>query len=131
MSVLVDTSIWSALFRRQNPNSPEAIELQRLILAKAARIIGPIRQELLSGVRHAQQYVKLRDSLRQLPDLLLREQHFERAAEHCNLCMSRGVQRSPTDFLICAVAEIDTLFVYTADADFTYYARHLPIRLHR
>ncbi len=130
MSVLVDTCVWSALLRRYNPNSPEAIELRRLILRKEARIIGPVRQELLSGIRHAHQFAQLRDSLRIFDDLTLQQDHYERAAECTNFCVSHGVRGNSTDFLICAVAEIEKLSIYTTDHDFTYYARHLPIRLH-
>ena len=46
MSVLVDTCIWSALLRRQNPNSREAGELQRLILAGEATKHGAREEEL-------------------------------------------------------------------------------------
>ena len=130
MSVLVDTCIWSALLRRQNPNSREAGELQRLILAGEARIIGPVRQELLAGIRHAHQFAHLRGALRAFADLTLRREHYEQAAEFTNLCILHGVQGNSTDFLISAVAQVEGLAIYTTDLDFTYYARHLPIRLH-
>lgn len=130
MSVLVDTTVWSALLRRQNPNSLEARELQRLILLQQAKIIGPVRQELLSGVRSTKQFAWLRTYLQSFEDLRMREKHFERAAEFSNTCAARGIQGSPTDFLMCAVSEIESMEIFTVDADFTYFARHLPIRLH-
>src|SRR4051794_40013519 len=118
MSALVDTSVWSALFRRTSPNSAEANELRRLILARRARIIGPIRQEVLSGIRVLSQFERLRDELRVFPDIALSSHHFERAAQCFNLCRSRGVQGSSTDFLICAVAEVEALPIFTTDLDF-------------
>jgi len=130
MSVLVDTTVWSALLRRPNPAGPEANELRRLITLGEARILGPVRQELLSGVKDLGQFLVLRDRVRAFPDLPLREEHFERAAEFSNTCRSRGVQGSPTDFLICAAAELHGLPIFTTDSDFNYFARHLPIRRH-
>ena len=57
MRVLVDTSIWSlALRRREHAQNPEAEELGRLIAAHVVEIIGPIRQEVLSGVRDNAQF---------------------------------------------------------------------------
>ena len=41
-----------------------------------------------------------------------------------------GVQGSNTDFLICAAAERRGLPIFTTDADFTRFARLLPIELH-
>jgi predicted nucleic acid-binding protein len=129
MSVLVDTPVWSALLRRPPANSPEAVQLRQLILARRARIIGPVRQELLSGVRERWQFESLRRRLRSFADVGLSMAHFERAAEFSNRCRSRGIQGSGTDFLICAVAELNGLTIFTTDQDFTHFAAILPIRL--
>ena len=52
MRVLVDTSVWSLALRRdQHVRNPEAEELRRLVAAHLVEMIGPIRQEVLSGVR--------------------------------------------------------------------------------
>src|ERR671934_117427 len=61
MMVLVDTSVWSLFLRRQSRHlSPEQArakqELAELITEGLAQIIGPIRQELLSGIREEAQY---------------------------------------------------------------------------
>jgi predicted nucleic acid-binding protein len=129
MSVLVDTSIWSMLFRRAGGSGAEVDRLRSLVRARQAAIIGVIRQELLSGVRSQQQFIRLRDSLRAFPDRSLNETHYERAAEFYNICRAQGVQGSNTDFLICAVADVDGLQIYSSDNDFTLFARHLPIQL--
>ncbi len=92
-------------------------------------IIGPVRQEVLSGIREQAQFDRVRDRLRPFADLPLAAQHFERAAEFYNTCRTRGVQGSPTDFLICAVADMEGLRIFTADGDFQHYARHLPVDL--
>jgi hypothetical protein len=92
--------------------------------------MGPIRQELLSGVRTAAGFERLRDHLEPFPDLSLLTRDFEDAARFFNICRGRGVQGSNTDFLICAVAHRHELPIYTTDRDFERFAAVLPIRLH-
>jgi predicted nucleic acid-binding protein len=104
--------------------------LHALIGEGRAAIIGPIRQELLSGMRSAAQFDLLRTHLRAFPDLVLGSDVFEEAARFFNLCRSRGVQGSNTDFLICAASVHHEMPILTTDAEFTRYARFLPIKLH-
>ncbi|MEA2561990.1 MAG: hypothetical protein QOH06_3494 [Acidobacteriota bacterium] len=132
MSVLVDTSVWSLALRRRNPSGDGVVrELQELIREGRIHLIGPIRQEVLSGIREAAQFQALRDRLRSFPDLPLETVDHERAAEHFNLCRRHGLQGSNTDFLLCAVAERHNLAILTTDGDFAAFASHLPITLHR
>lgn len=130
--ILVDTSVWSLALRRPSaePN-PQAIELQNLITDLRVVMIGPIRQELLSGIRHPQQYQKLRNRLQAFPDLVLAAADYELAAEYFNICRSNGVQGSNTDFLICAVAVNHQLQIFTTDQDFELFQQYLPIDLYK
>ena len=131
MNILVDTCIWSlALRRSQQDSSPPTRELLELITEGRACVIGPIRQELLSGIRNEVHFHKLREALRAFPDLALERDDFERAADYCNICRRQGVQGSNTDFLICAVAERLRLSILTTDRDFRRFAEFLPILLH-
>jgi predicted nucleic acid-binding protein len=131
MNVLVDTSVWSlALRRASQTNHPYAEELAELIREGRVVMIGAIRQELLSGVRDAKQFATLRDHLRAFPDLALATEDFEQGAEFYNKCRAKGIQGSSTDFLICSVAVRREVSILTTDADFTRYARVLPIVLH-
>src|SRR5947209_7155487 len=132
MIALIDTSVWSLAFRRaKQARSPEAIELAELITEGLAAIIGPIRQELLSGVKSHRQFETLRDHLRAFPDVALTTEDHELAAQFFNRCRARGVQGSNTDFLLCAVAAGRGHSIFTTDTDFTSFARLLPITLHR
>ena len=83
MSVIVDTSVWSLAFRRHQPStlSPSIESLQRLIEADQVRILGAIRQELLSGIRNAEQFERLRKYLTAFSDLEVKTQDYELAAE--------------------------------------------------
>lgn len=131
MNIIVDTSVWSlALRRRRSPGAAEALELAELIREGRAEVLGPVRQELLSGVSDHRQYETLRDYLRAFPDVPLGSDDYEAAAAFFNRCRARGVQGSNTDFLICAAAARRKLGILTTDADFVHFAKLLPIHLH-
>ena len=131
MRVLIDTSVWSLSLRRgEHAQNPEAGELRRLIAAHVAEIIGPIRQEVLSGVRDTAQFDRLQSHLAAFADLPLLAEDYVAAAKFYKLCRSRGIQGSNTDFLICAVAVRYDLAVFTTDGDFPHFARCLPVVLH-
>jgi len=131
MNILVDTSVWSlALRRRRTSQAAEALELAELIGEGRAELLGPVRQELLSGVVDRQQYDILREALRPFSDLRLYQEDYEEAADFFNRCRAKGVQGSNTDFLICAAAARRRLGILTTDADFEHFARLLPIHLH-
>lgn len=92
--------------------------------------MGPVRQELLSGVRTPNQFDGLREHLRAFPNVELGTGDYEEAASFSNRCRAAGVQGSGVDFLICAVAARRALTIFTTDEDFEHYARILPLTLH-
>ncbi|SPF41593.1 PilT protein domain protein [Syntrophobacter sp. SbD1] len=131
MKVLVDTCVWSMALRRSEASGGQEVsELMELVKELRVQLIGPVRQEILSGIKSYAQFTKLRDHLRPFPDLELTNLDFESAAEFHNLCRSKGVQGSNTDFLICAVAVRRQMPIFTTDADFTFFQQCLPIKLH-
>jgi predicted nucleic acid-binding protein len=130
MQILVDTCIWSQALRRSDQNIHHARELQGIISDNRACIIGPIRQEILSGVRIKKQFQSLCEHLAAFPDLSIKTIDYESAAEFSNLLRSKGVQGSPVDFLICAVAHRYSLQIYTLDNDFKHFSKFLPIKLY-
>ncbi|MBI4289427.1 MAG: PIN domain-containing protein [Chloroflexi bacterium] len=131
MNVLVDTSIWSLALRRGATKDPiVTADLSELIGELRVQMIGPIRQELLSGIKSENQFEELRSYLSAFPDLPLETVDFERAAEFFNICRRNGVQGSNTDFLICSVAHSRGLEIFTSDDDFLAFRRRLPIRIY-
>ena len=130
MKVLVDTSVWSLALRRRSPTHPSVDELRRLIVAGRAAIIGPIRQEILSGIRDAGAFERLRDRLGAFPDEPLTTADYERAAGFFNACRAKGVQGSNTDFLLCAASVRHRMPLLTTDRDFSRYATVIPLALH-
>ena len=131
MKVLVDTSIWSMALRRGTGSaSAEAEELRNLIRDHRVHMIGPIRQEILSGIRSESQFRRLQRYLASFPDVPMLTEDYVTAARFFNLCRSKGIQGSNTDFLICAVAVRNKSHIYTTDRDFTSFSAHVPIVLH-
>lgn len=135
MNILVDTSVWSLALRRKSGSvRPEeklvVRELSEIIREGRARLIGLVRQELLSGVKTAEQYERLRLYLRSFPDEALDTSDYEDAAKAGNLCRARGIVVSIVDVLLCAVVMKREWAIFTADSDFSDYAKVLPIALH-
>jgi len=103
--------------------------MKDLIESDRVAMIGPIRQELLSGISDFAQFKKLQSMLSAFEDLVLRTEYYEKAAEFSNICRKAGVQGSSFDFLICAVAAKEAWPIFTTDRDFNIYRHHLPIRI--
>jgi predicted nucleic acid-binding protein len=134
VEVLVDTTIWSLALRKRKGNISEIEQgltalLSELIRENRARLIGPIRQEVLSGIRAPAQYERLREYLRFFPDAPVSTPDYEQAALCSNQCRSRGIAGSEVDFLICAVALARKWQILTTDAVFKRYANAIPIRV--
>jgi hypothetical protein len=133
--ILVDTSIWSlALRRRAAALSVEEERLvgewARLVAEGMAALIGPIRQEVLSGIRRLEVFQALRQALLDFPHLTIATEDYDRAAEFFNVCRAGGGTAGPIDMLISSVAYRHAIPVFSVDTDYLMYARHLPLRLH-
>jgi len=128
MSVLVDTSVWSKALR--NKGEEDRI-FMKLIQTNQVRIIGVIRQEILSGIKDAVQFKKLHDNLSAFPDAFVPSDYYVKAAQLYNTCRSKGIQASHIDFLIAAVAIEESLELYTYDMDFKNIATVVPLELYQ
>jgi predicted nucleic acid-binding protein len=135
VTALVDTSALSLAFRRRRPDLRSPAEhsvvqrLTRLVDNDEAAIIGMVRQELLSGVRSADQFHALRKVLDGLVSVTVDVADHDLAAEYFNRCRARGVAATDVDMLVCAAAAGRGLPVFTTDGDFQRYATILNIRL--
>ena len=128
--VLVDTCIWSLALRSNAPKETAVAEqLSQLIDDNQVRIIGPIRQELLSGYTDKNSFERLRQKIKYFPNEPIIDADYDSAAEYSNFCRSKGIQGSHTDFLICAVSIRVKFRIYTTDKDFQHYSIYLPISL--
>jgi predicted nucleic acid-binding protein len=136
MKVLVDTTVWSLALRRTK-NATLSVEHQSTVNALIdlindgrAVMIGPIRQELLSGIKTKAAFDVLQSKLSAFEDVKLALEDFEKAAEIFNICRANGVQGSSTDFLICAVALNHQLPIFSVDLDFLNYQKYISIPIH-
>lgn len=131
MKVLVDTPIWSyALRSRHSEFQSEIDALTSLIQDQRAIIIGPIRQEILSGYSDLRKYRIIRDKLSYFENTPISDSDYELAAKFNYQCRTSGIQGSHIDFLICAVANRTDALIFTNDQDFLHYQKVLPIKLY-
>ncbi|MGH9575502.1 MAG: PIN domain-containing protein [Candidatus Acidiferrales bacterium] len=135
MNILVDSSIWSLALRRRsvdlNPTERAlVVELTQLISEGRARIIGLVRQEVLSGIKTAVQFEKVREALEPFRDEPTETSDYESAARAGNACRSKGIAVSTADMLICAVGASRGWSIFTTDPDFKHYEQILSIQLH-
>jgi len=126
--------VWSLAFRRR---AGDLSPLQRtcrflldeLIRLRHAILIGPVRQEVLSGITNEEQFERLRSHLRSFDDEPVSTEDFEEAARCRNRCISMGIAASAIDMVLCAVAIRLAVPIFTVDPDFQRYAAHLRIRV--
>jgi predicted nucleic acid-binding protein len=132
MKVIVDTSIWSLALRRSKDTENKYVdELEELIKEVRAQLVGPVRQELLSGIKSEKQYKTLKKHLRAFKDLNIEPVDYELAAQYFNTARQKGIQGSNTDFLLCAISTRHRMPIFTADSDFINFQPVLPIELHK
>ena len=135
MSVLIDTSVWSLALRRRRRdiNSTELkvyYEWERLVLDGTASLIGPIRQETVSGIAAPREVAIVKQRLAPVHEFALPSDLFLLAADFFNHCRAAGIAPGAIDMMICAAAHSNGVPIFSTDPDFSFYARHLPISLH-
>ncbi|WP_446009199.1 type II toxin-antitoxin system VapC family toxin [Candidatus Electrothrix sp.] len=131
MKVIVDTSVWSLALRRNIPEDNLYVnELKELIKQSRVQLIGPVRQELLNGIKHENHFNSLREHLRAFKDLKLETEDYELASEYFNTARASGIQGSNTDFLICAISTRNKMPILTTDKDFGNFQAVIPVTLH-
>jgi predicted nucleic acid-binding protein len=132
MRVLVDTSIWSLALRKKTKTVEEELivqQLSKLIRKLHVVMIGPTRQELLSGVSEKQRFELLKETISVFPDFETTTADYETAARFYNECRQNGIQGSHIDFLIGAIASNNDFAIFTLDKDFQNYWRFIAIQL--
>jgi predicted nucleic acid-binding protein len=122
MKVIVDTCVWSLSLRRRSAarlsigEQQMVAQLRHAIQDGNAAIIGPIRQEILSGIRDKVHFAKTEALLSPFVDEEIVASDYVEAARIYNLCRDHGVECGPLDILICAVAVRNHYDILTSDA---------------
>lgn len=129
--LLVDTSVWSLAFRRdQQPEDPRVDHLHHVLsTAGDVAVTGIIVQELLQGMTGPRQRATLVDRLAALPSIDPHRADHIRAAEVRNACRRGGVQLGTIDALLAALCLRHDLVLLTADRDFEHASAIVPLRL--
>lgn len=121
MKVIVDTCVWSLALRRRSAATLELREQQMVAQLKeaiqddSALIIGPIRQEILSGIRDKAHFAKTERLLDPFRDEEIKAVDYLEAARLFNLCQDHGVQCGAVDILMCAVSVRNCFGILTCD----------------
>jgi len=121
MKAIVHTCVWSLGLRRGSQarlNTEEQktlADLREAIRDRRAAIIGPIRQEVLSGIRDRVWFAKTRELLDPFLDEEITSDDYIEAARLFNLCRDHGVECGPVDILICSVAVRHGFGILTSD----------------
>jgi predicted nucleic acid-binding protein len=134
MKALVDTSVWSLALRKKEYSEEDKKvinKLTKMIRQLNLIMIGPIRQEILSGIKNKDVFEELKTKIGIFEDLEIGTHDYELAAEYFNECRSHGIQGSHVDYLICAVAVNNKLKIFTLDNDFVQYQKYIPINIER
>jgi len=119
--ILIDSCVWSLALRRKDKTLLSKDERQVVaVLSEAVQngqiaIVGPIRQEVLSGIKEDAQFKRLSRALASFPDTPIPTSHYEEAARLFNLCRTHGVECGAIDILICAVALRERWRILTTD----------------
>jgi len=132
MRVLVDMSIWSLALRKKEKTEQEqkiVSYLVELIRDLDVIMIGPVRQEILSGIHEKNRFIELRTKIAIFEDFKIETIDYELAAQFYNECRKNGIQGSHIDYLICAIASNNDMSILTMDKDFYNYQKYIGIRI--
>ncbi|MEN9309205.1 MAG: hypothetical protein RL173_3137, partial [Fibrobacterota bacterium] len=116
--VLIDTNIWSTFFRRNKPEDQKLrANIEMLMQENRISMIGPIRQEILTGIKDDNKYAILKEYLQAFEDEPITTEAYEYAAKVANGCMKNGIAISAIDAIIVAVIVLHGFEIYSNDQD--------------
>ena len=127
--ILIDTSVWIEVFRKQRP-----LDLEALVAFDEVVVCPPIIQEILQGIRDEASYRVAHDALLSMPILEspMGDELFVEAAQLFRAARRAGLTiRSGTDCLIAACAIRHDIAVLHRDRDFTALAKVSALRTRR
>jgi predicted nucleic acid-binding protein len=130
LSLLVDTSVWSLVLRRNAPtDTAEAHRLAEALRTGEVLTTGLVVQELLQGFAGPRDRDLIVARFATLPLLAPdRRDHIE-AAELRNQCRRHGLQIGTIDALLAQLCVRHDLTLLTADSDFRGMARHCELKV--
>jgi predicted nucleic acid-binding protein len=130
--ILVDSSVWIDYFNRpRGGDSVQVRALDRLIeFNMDLALCGPVRMEVLQGVRFAEQLPQIEQAWSPLLHYPTEEHHFDQSAALYRSLRQRGITiRRSMDCLIASLALDHGLLLLAQDRDFRLMAQYCPLRL--
>ena len=121
--VLIDTSAWIDFFRGRQNAVTEAVQLA--LQLGLARLCGPVKAELLQGVKTKKDKQQLGILFDAVESLATHELDWEVAGDTLQVLRESGITLPLTDALIAAVATRHKAQVLTLDHHFS----HLKVQL--
>jgi predicted nucleic acid-binding protein len=131
LTLFVDTSVWSLVFRRDRPASTAEAQGLAAAIDSGETILttGLVVQELLQGFEGPRARDQLLDRFSDLPLLIPDRQDHVRAADLRNRCRRAGIQIGTIDALLAQLCVRHDLTMLTCDRDFVQIAHHTPLKL--
>lgn len=121
--LLIDTSAWIDFFRGKQSSVTDAVQLA--LQLGAARLCGPVKAELLQGVKTKKEKLQLGVMFEAVENLPTHELDWELAGNTLQALRERGITVPLTDALIAAIAIRHKAQVLTVDHHFS----HLKVQL--
>ena len=131
MNLLVDTSVWSLVLRRDVPAEvPEAVYL-RTAIGRGDSIVttGIVLQEILQGVTSAKMRTTIQDRFTALPFLVPDRTDHVHAADLHGAARRTGIQVGTVDALLAALCLKHNLTMLSTDADFKNLRKVAPLAI--
>ena len=131
MTLLVDTSVWSLAFRRDQVSAVPQVSALRNALEGDDIVVttGLVLQELLQGFAGPRARKSIIDRFAALPLLAPDRQDHINAAELRNRCRRAGIQIGTIDALLAQLCIRHDLTLLTTDNDFVHAASHCPLKV--
>jgi predicted nucleic acid-binding protein len=131
MTLLVDTSVWSLAFRRDQTSAAPQVSALRDALEGDEIVVttGLVLQELLQGFAGPRARKGIIERFAALPLLGPdRQDHIDAAALR-NSCRRAGIQVGTIDALLAQLCIRHQLTLLTTDNDFVHAASHCPLKV--
>ena len=129
MNLLVDTSVWSLVLRRDAPADVPEAEYLRKAIARGDSIVttGIVLQEILQGVTGARMRTAIQERFAALPFLVPDRNDHVHAADLHSAARQTGIQVGTVDALLAALCLKHHLTMLSTDADFRNLRKVAPL----
>ena len=121
--LLIDTSAWIDFFRGKQSGVTDTVQLA--LQLGLARLCGPVKAELLQGVKTKKEKQQLGVMFDAIENLDTHEADWETAGSNLQALRESGITLPLTDALIAAIANRHKAHVLTLDHHFS----HLKVQL--